>query len=259
MQNAHNDYRHRLNPLQRGFTLVEIMVAMAISLFLIAGVFKLFIANKQSYRIQNNMSRLQEDGRFAVNQMGSILRMTGYKANSTDTTTFATGALTGTDATTAGAPDTLSVSFQAAADGTTVDCLGKKFPATNPPTMITNQFYIAPDANGVSSLYCSRTTVPAAAPALVKQALVGDVTNMQITYGVDADNNGAVNFYVTANKVTDWSKVVSIHISLLLVTEEDNVATSAQTYHYNGATVTAGDKRLHQVFSLTIALRNRLV
>ncbi len=122
--------------------------------------------------------------------------------------------------------------------------------------MITNQFYLAADANGVRNLYCSRTAVPADSDA---QPLVENVTDMQITYGVDVVNSGSANFYVAANDVADWSKVVSIRVTLLLVSREDNVTTTAQTYRYDGATITASDNRLHKVFSITIALRNSLV
>ncbi len=68
MQKDHKHYGRRFNTRQRGFTMVEILVAMAIGLFLLAGVFQLFIANKQSSHIQNNLSHIQENGRFAISQ-----------------------------------------------------------------------------------------------------------------------------------------------------------------------------------------------
>lgn len=259
MYKANRHFQHSSCLSQHGFTLVEIMVAMAIGLFLIAGVYKMFIANRQSYTIQDNMSRLQDNGRFAVNQLSDIIRMAGFKADPADTTTFSTGfatpALTGNDGTGAGGSDKISVSFQAATDGTTVDCLGTAFPSTTPPAMVTNQFYIATDVNGVRNLYCSRLS-----PTVTSgQPLVEDVANMQISYGVDTNNDGAANFFVAAGNVTDWAQVVGVRLSLLVTTPEDNITSAAQTYQYNGTTVTAGDNRLYQVFTITIALRNRLV
>jgi type IV pilus assembly protein PilW len=81
---------------------------------------------------------------------------------------------------------------------------------------------------------------------------------MQITYGVDANGTGSANYYVNASSVSDWSKVVSLHVSLLLRSQEDNLAPVAQTYQYNGAATTAADSRLRTVFNTTIALRNLL-
>ena len=51
---------------QRGLTLVELMVAMLLGVFLIGGVMQIFISSKQTYRMQENLSRLQENGRFAL-------------------------------------------------------------------------------------------------------------------------------------------------------------------------------------------------
>ena len=49
---------------ERGMTLVELMVAMTIGLFLTAGIISLFTVTKQSYRAAEAMSRLQENGRL---------------------------------------------------------------------------------------------------------------------------------------------------------------------------------------------------
>ncbi|MFC1665831.1 PilW family protein, partial [Pseudomonadota bacterium] len=49
----------------KGFTLIELMVAMVIGLFLLAGLIQIFFAGKQTYRLGDGLSRLQENGRFA--------------------------------------------------------------------------------------------------------------------------------------------------------------------------------------------------
>lgn len=51
---------------QRGMSLVELMVALAIGTFLIAGVVQVFISNKSSERLETSLARLQENGRFAL-------------------------------------------------------------------------------------------------------------------------------------------------------------------------------------------------
>lgn len=64
---------------QHGLSLVELMVAMAISLILLAGVLQIFLGSKQSYRVNENMSRIQESGRFAMELMARDIRMAGYQ------------------------------------------------------------------------------------------------------------------------------------------------------------------------------------
>ena len=44
---------------QRGFSLVEIMVALVLSLFLVAGVIQLFLGTRQTYRFHEALSRIQ--------------------------------------------------------------------------------------------------------------------------------------------------------------------------------------------------------
>ncbi len=258
-------YSQNTRMSQKGFTMVELLVATAIGLFLISGVFQLFSANRQSSRIQENLSHVQENGRFAITEISRVLRMTGIKSDPVDTTTFVTtAAVSGVDSGSLGA-DEIFISFQGAVGtataGGVIDCLGTRFLAVLPATTITNRFYLANDANGVSSLFCVETTAATPNP----QPLVENVVDMQITYGVDTNNSGTANYYVDATTVTagtagvpDWINVVSVNFNLLAVSGEDSVTTTAQTYTFNGAAVTASDNRLYKVFSITVALRNLL-
>ena len=82
----------------RGLSLVEVMVAITISLILMAGAITLFVNNKVTYQVNDNLSRLQENARFAVDFMIHDLRMAGYFGcnNSIDkvTNTFVDDAIT---------------------------------------------------------------------------------------------------------------------------------------------------------------------
>lgn len=66
------------NTQQRGFTLVEIMIAITISVVLLAGVERVFVSSKHTYRVQDALSRVQESGRFATDFITKDVRMAGY-------------------------------------------------------------------------------------------------------------------------------------------------------------------------------------
>jgi type IV pilus assembly protein PilW len=67
---------------QSGLSLIELMIALSIGLFLVTGIIQLFISSKQTYRLQDNLSQLQENGRFAVDTLSKEIRMAGnYKNN----------------------------------------------------------------------------------------------------------------------------------------------------------------------------------
>lgn len=63
---------------QKGLSLVELMVAMVIGLFLIAGVSKIFLDSKRTYSFQQALARIQENGRMAVEFLGRDIRMAGF-------------------------------------------------------------------------------------------------------------------------------------------------------------------------------------
>jgi len=63
---------------QTGLTLVELMIATTLSLVLLAGVLLVFSANKTTYQMQNGLGTLQENGRYAMNQITADLQMAGF-------------------------------------------------------------------------------------------------------------------------------------------------------------------------------------
>src|SRR5690606_26200737 len=63
---------------QQGMTLIEIMIALLIGAFLLGGVLQIFINSKQTYRMQEGLSRMQENGRFAMEFLEHDLRMAGF-------------------------------------------------------------------------------------------------------------------------------------------------------------------------------------
>jgi type IV pilus assembly protein PilW len=67
------------HPGVRGFSLLELMVAIAISLLLLMGVIALFVSSRASYETTERLSRVQENGRFALEQITTDVRATGYQ------------------------------------------------------------------------------------------------------------------------------------------------------------------------------------
>lgn len=64
---------------QQGLSLVELMIAVTISLLLLAGVIQIFLSNKQTYRVQEGLSRVQENLRFAFHNTSRDIRMVGFQ------------------------------------------------------------------------------------------------------------------------------------------------------------------------------------
>jgi type IV pilus assembly protein PilW len=63
---------------QKGFTLVELMIASIIGLVLMASLMNLFITTNKSVTLSEAMSQNQESGRFAMDYMTKFIREAGY-------------------------------------------------------------------------------------------------------------------------------------------------------------------------------------
>ncbi|MDO8845065.1 PilW family protein [Methylicorpusculum sp.] len=81
MSDPHASNRQRTfsRPKQSGMTLVEIMISLLIGAILLGGVLQIFISTKQTYRMQEGLSRLQENARFAMEFLTFDIRMAGYQ------------------------------------------------------------------------------------------------------------------------------------------------------------------------------------
>lgn len=62
----------------RGFGIVELMVAMGLSLLLFTGAISLYLSSKNAYVDNDRLSRLQESGRIALDVISRDLRNAGY-------------------------------------------------------------------------------------------------------------------------------------------------------------------------------------
>lgn len=63
---------------QRGISLVEIMIALALSLTLAFALVQLFITNKITYRTEEGISRIQENARYALDRMATDINSSGF-------------------------------------------------------------------------------------------------------------------------------------------------------------------------------------
>ena len=75
-----NNYQNhsRFARTQHGFSMVELMVAITISLLLLAGVIQIFLASRQTYTLQDGMSRLQENARYALGRVSQDIARSGF-------------------------------------------------------------------------------------------------------------------------------------------------------------------------------------
>lgn len=122
-------------------------------------------------------------------------------------------------------------------------------------------------ATNPPALFRRRLSATAATGA--PEELIEGVENFQVLYGINADhdNKKTVDAYVVADDVADWARVISVRISVLVQSIENNMLPAPQPYSFNGVTYDGAtgngslpaDTRLRRVFTTTVTLRNRAV
>lgn len=77
----HNKTQHSANA---GFTLVEMLVAIFISSFMMLAITTVMTNTRKSFDVTDGLTRMQENVRYAMNRMGQDIRMAGYFGCRTD-------------------------------------------------------------------------------------------------------------------------------------------------------------------------------
>ena len=175
---------------QKGFSLVELMIALLIGLFLIIGVVSFFISNQQTSEIKRNLDNAQEAFRFASMSISRVVRL-GGGVNPGDPAILEPPN-----------NDVLIISFLEG-DGVK-DCLGQA--AENEGDIAENRFFVNDGA-----LLCDNSSQTG--------TLISGVESMEVKYGVPgADQWIADADFVSANEVTagsaDWPDVTSVRVKL---------------------------------------------
>jgi type IV pilus assembly protein PilW len=208
---------------QRGFTLVELMVAIVVSIFLAGGLIMMVQSTRNAFGNQNLLGQLQDNERLAMSFLTSVVESTGYFPDPVNNTgallmpanvTFVVPgqAVFGTFA--AAAPDSISIRFAAAAGDTNLfNCLGLTNTAAA-TDVFTNTFSV----NAQNQLQCTATSqLGTFAPSTVP--LVTGVQNLKILYGIKrsaADTGSCADTYLDASLmlVADWSSVCSVSVTI---------------------------------------------
>ena len=208
---------------QKGLSLIELMIAMTLSFIVAAAMISLFINSRQSYRVNENMSRLQENARFAVAFISRDLRMADYRPCVIEEERL-DDAISGeyND----GGSDTITIRWQSDNDN---NC-------DTASTVVTTIYSIQAGSGGKPALFRSIDGN--------SQELVEGIEDLKFFFGEDTDDDDVPNYYVNAATIDDMEQVVSTRFSVLASTREENITTSGN--------------RITRDFTSTITLRNRL-
>ncbi len=188
---------------QTGVSLVEIMVAMIIGLFMLLALSTLFFNFRGTFRDQDQLAQLQDNERLALTMLTNTVQSAGYfpdPLNNVATSVlplstgnaygdFAAGQAVVGKSGTSGASDTLTTRFMTATGDGILNCQGQS------NTSGANVVYVNSFAVSANNELTCAINGGAAMP------LVSGVTAFSVLYGTDTANGGNVDQYLTATAV----------------------------------------------------------
>lgn len=212
---------------QHGLTMIELLIAMTLGLFIVLAATGLLLSSKAGYIVQDQTAHVQENGRYAMEVLSRAIRQAGHEnrdaAETPATTTTGwspnvigmdaatlkknTAALDAADPKSAvNGSDVLALRFfgddSGDGDGTILNCAG--LAVASPASGETAEhergwsiFFVADDAEGEPELRCKyRTKTGWNADAIAR-----GVESFQVLYGVDTNDDGLPDRFVNADAV----------------------------------------------------------
>jgi len=222
---------------ERGVTLVELMIAMAVGLFVVLAATTLLVSARTTYLAQDDEARIQETGRYVLDVLSRAVRQASHKTwdaervATTDWFAFDPDVI-GLDARSlrsrtpgieapllksVNGSDVLAIRFFGAGngengDGTMLNCAGFAIPAPSPADMTADGrtwsiFYVATDDSGEPELYCKYQ----GKSNWTSQSIARGVESFQVLYGLDTDMDGFPNRLLNASGINALDDELVLH------------------------------------------------
>jgi type IV pilus assembly protein PilW len=236
-----------MNRLNRGFGLIEMLIALALSLVVVLGVAQIFIAAKNTYVSQNAAANMQEDARFVLSKMIQEIRMVGMFgclgtiADASAGASFTASQVAPISWDNANLKLTLVTADVGAGGGTPTwtvvsDCRTTATAYSNVQAPATGQLAF-PIRRLIYSLKNGQLTMGSGIGTPAQAVLVDNVSKFDVSFGLAASATDTAASSYSANP-SDPARIRSVRLTLMLRDPNSRVRD--------------------QTFNVVAALRNRL-
>jgi type IV pilus assembly protein PilW len=183
--------QNRIN--RRGITLIELLVALVICGLVVAGIYRVFVAQSKAYTVQDQVVEVQQNIRSAMEILLRDLRMAGFDSDSVTSKISIANPII---------PGDHSVTINYEYDDTHRHEITYSLLNVN----LTRQLTIFPDVGPSSS-----TT----------ENILENVEALDFTYGVDTNDDGTLDAWVSAGAI-GTAKVVAARAALTAKPDQTN-------------------------------------
>jgi len=212
---------------QCGLSLIELMIAMAIGLFLSLAMSVVYLYMKQAFNSQDQLAQLQDNERLALTILTTSVKTAGYYPDplvlnaqatnlptATGTYAFAQGqGMVGTTGATSNG-DALATRYVSLSGDGVMDCTGTPYVGGTlnvSKQLMVNLFRVNTSNELTCAVSGDGVTFGTAVP------LVSNVKSMTVLYGIDTTGSGSPDRYYTASAVPSWAAVKTALVTLSFV------------------------------------------
>ncbi|MCL9802831.1 prepilin-type N-terminal cleavage/methylation domain-containing protein [Pseudomonas sp. AKS31] len=232
---------------QRGFGLIEMLIALALGLIVVLGVVQIFIAAKNTYVSQSSAAAMQEDARFVLSKMIQEIRMVGMFGclgtvlDSSSAGDFYAAQVTPINWDNANLKLTLVTADIGSGGGTPTwtvlsDCRNSATAYTGLRSPASGQIAF-PIRRLIYSFSNNQILMGTGSGTPTQQVLVSNVSAFNVTFGLASSATDVAASTYSANP-SDPARIRSVRLSLTLTDPNNRVR--------------------NQTFNVVAALRNRL-
>ncbi|HEY4066673.1 MAG TPA: PilW family protein [Burkholderiaceae bacterium] len=219
--------------IESGFSLIELMIAVTIGLFISAALGAVFINTKSAFSSQDQLAQLEDNERLAMTLLTSSIQAAGFFPNPNQftrvqalpaysvpnsTAQFLAGqGIAGVSGGANGVGEVLATQFAALSTDLQSSCLGDSATSATVPTVIASVFSVSATNDLQCTVYLKGSLTPTPAGT---NALVSGVKSFTVLYGVDAAGTGgnSATQYMAASSMTGlWKFAKTAQITINFV------------------------------------------
>ncbi|MDT8321356.1 MAG: PilW family protein [Xanthomonadales bacterium] len=246
--------RHR-RQADRGMTLVELMLALALSAILLTGLVQVVSGATGSARLQDEQAQLQENARYAIGLLSRHIRQAGFNPEPWNPDRFL-GAFTAETADNVSAGGD-RLALQSWSDRNCFENLNPVADAGGRPAFFLRRSVF--DLNTSKNLAHSCSYGPSAAELTVqirREGHLPGVESFQLLFGEDRDGDMQVDRWVRAGEWADEMAIRGVRVGMLLSGSAAVLEPETREYRILDTTRRApADRRLRRAVEFTVASR----
>jgi type IV pilus assembly protein PilW len=243
--------------LNRGLSLVELLVAMLIGAILLAGLAQIVAGARSSFRLQEGMAELQESGRFAIDSVAGVLRQATFTPEPWHGAVDQVGLTSETQDAVSSKGDRLAMRTWSEHN-----CYGAANSATDAsghPRFYLMESILTLSSSGNLAYTCRYgPTAQQFVTQVLNQGLLENLEALQALYAEDLDNDGQADRWVKGGQWLDQSHILGLQIAVLVRSDQIVTDGASKTYTVLDKVINApADGRLRRVFTYSQAFRGR--